>query len=335
MKRKGATSDVRLRRIFEIHKILRRNRRGLSAEDLRRYCFEVDPDLVSAADKNATRTIMNDLKFLKEMGAPLPIKANKHSGYYYEEPYSLLEGLDDSYLGSLNEVLALLRQLSRSKEFFGLEDLLLRLEQRVAVTQAEPNSLIEFDESELTGREHLINLYRTIQNQAYLRIAYKTFQGEESMNRHVFPLLLKEYNNRWVLIGWENGRPVPQNLPLDRIVSWRETAEVFAYPKTFDSRSYFRYVLGTTKTTEKPQAAVLRFTAERGKYVETKKIHPLQETTWLPDGKLEVRLLVELNRELEARILEFGKDVCVVAPSSLRERIRQILQEALEEYTSE
>lgn len=335
MRKKGATSDARLRRIFEIHKLLRRQRRGLSAEDLRRHCSEVDPDLISAADKSATRTIMNDLKFLKEMGAPLPIKANKHSGYYYEEPYSLLEGLDDSYLGSLNEVLALLRQLSRSKEFFGLEDLLLRLEQRVALTQAEQNSYIEFDESELTGRNHLIGLYRSIQNQAYLRVTYKTFQGDEPMNRHVFPLLLKEYNNRWVLIGWESGRATPQNLPLDRIVSWRETAEGFVHPKFFDSGSYFRYVLGTTRTTDEPQIVVLRFTAERGKYVETKKIHSLQEATWLSDGSLEVRLLVELNRELEARILEFGKDVCVVAPLTLRERIQHILRKALEVYNNE
>ena len=120
MKKKGATSDVRLRRIFEIHKVLRRYRRGISAEALCQHCHDADPELMPVVDKNATRTIMNDLKFLKGMGAPLPLRANKHDGYYYEEPYSLLEGLDDSYLGSLNEVLALLRQLSRSKEFLGL-----------------------------------------------------------------------------------------------------------------------------------------------------------------------------------------------------------------------
>jgi hypothetical protein len=93
----------------------------------------------------------------------------------------------------LNEALALLRQLSKSKEFIGLEDLLLRLEQRVSVTMAEKNAIIQFDEAELVGRQHLIGLYRAIQKEAFLRVTYQTYQGDESMTRHIFPLILKEY----------------------------------------------------------------------------------------------------------------------------------------------
>ena len=339
MKKQGAVSDLRLRRIFEIHKILRTHRSGLSAKELGKLCFEANQELLpdwsrSNEDKNSSsiRTIMNDLKFLRGLGAPLPERANKHSGYGYEHPYSLLEGLDDSYLGSLNEVLALLRQLSRTKEFLGLEDLLLRLEQRLTVTEADPNLLIEFDDAEQTGREHLIGLYRAIQKQAFLRIIYQTFQSDEPMNRHIYPLLLKEYNNRWVLVGWENGRDTLQNLPLDRIITQRETAETFVHPKSFDSRTYFQYLLGTTKTGKEPLEVVLHFTKERRKYVETKKIHPTQKSVRLPDGGLEVRLFVELNQELDAKILEFGKDVTVIEPPSLRDRIKENLQQALNSY---
>ncbi|MFD2936163.1 helix-turn-helix transcriptional regulator [Spirosoma flavum] len=330
MKKQGAVSDLRLKRIFEIHKVLRKTHRGWSAEELCELCREVDPSLNPEVDK---RTTMNDLKFLREvLQAPLPERANKHHGYYYSEPYSILEGLDDSYLGGLNEALALLRQLSKSKEFIGLEDLLLRLEQRITLTSADQNVVIEFDEAELIGREHLIGLYQATQKRSFLRITYKTFQGEEPMSRHILPLLLKQYNNRWVLIGWENGRPTPQNLPLDRIKRFYETAEEFVYPKTFKSRTYFQYLLGTTKTDEEAVPVVLHFSPERSKYVETKMIHPTQETTRLPDGRLEVRLLVELNRELDARILEFGRDVTVIAPSLLRERIKESLIEALRQY---
>lgn len=326
MKKQGADSGRRLKRIFELHKVLRNSHRGWSARELCAACQEVDADVDE-------RTIMNDLKFLRDtLHAPLPERANKHDGYYYATPYSILDGLDDSYLGGLNEALALLRQLAKSTEFIGLEDLLLRLEQRVSVTSAEPSAAIQFDETELIGREHLIGLYNAIQKGVFLRLTYQTFQGEASMTRHVFPLLLKEYNNRWVLVGWENGRPVPQNLPLDRITSFRETAEPFVHPKVFDSRTYFQHLLGTTKTGTDPENVVLHFTAERSKYVDTKKMHPQQQTTRLPDGRLEVRLLVELNQELEARILEFGKDVEVIGPMELRQRIRENLREALGLY---
>ena len=325
MKKAGATSDVRLRRIFEIHKALRQSVRGKSAKDLCLVCRTDD-------DTPDERTIANDIKFLRDLGAPLPDRANRHDGYYYQKPYSLLEALDDSYMGSMNEALALLRQLSKSKEFIGLEDLLLRIEQRISTTLAEQNAVIEFDEAELVGREHLIGLYRATQKQTFLRIVYWKFQGEEPKSRHVFPLLLKQYNNRWVLVGWENSRTILQKLPLDRIVSFRETAEEFAYPKTFNSRTYFQNLIGTTKTDKEPVSVVLHFTPSRSKYVETKKIHSTQQTSPLANGGLEVRLLVELNQELDAKILEFGKDVTVIAPPFLRKRIKETLQQALNSY---
>ncbi len=329
MKKDGAMSDKRLKRIFEIHKVLRRGNRGWSAEELCEVCKEVDPTV----DK---RTVGNDLKFLRDvLHAPLPKRANKHSGYRYDytaHTNSILEGLDNPYTSKLNEALALLRQLAESKEFVGLGDLLVRLEQRVAVTTAEQNSFIAFDEAELVGREHLVGLYRAIQKRAFLRVTYRTFQGEEPMIRHVIPLLLKEYNNRWVLVVWEKDHPMPQNLPLDRIGSFRETGEDFTYPKTFDSPTYFQHLLGTSKTGGEPQLVILQFTAKRGKYVATKKIHPRQEIDWLPNGKLEVRLLVELNQELEARLLEFGRDVTVMAPPDLRNRIKENLRDALSHY---
>ncbi len=326
MKKPGAIGDLRLKRIFAIHKVLRTGYTGRSAADLCAACQEVD----KGVDE---RTIRNDLKFMRhELQAPLPERANKHDGYFYKDAYSLFEGLDNTYLGGLNEALALLRQLAKSAEFIGLEDLLLRLEQRIALTSAEHNPVIEFDEAELTGRQHLIGLYTAIQKRAFLRVTYQPFQSDVPMIRHMFPLLLKQYNNRWVLVGWENGKDRPQNLPLDRIVTFRATAESFVYPKSFNGRTYFQYLLGTTKTDTEPETVLLHFTSERGKYVETKKIHPTQEVDWLSDGCLEVRLFVELNRELIARILEFGADVRVMAPPILKEQIINQLRAALNQY---
>ena len=202
----------------------------------------------------------------------------------------------------------------------------------MALTTAEINLIIDFDEAELTGRQHLIGLYRAIQNRAFLQIKYQPFQSEQVMIRHVFPLLLKEYNNRWVLISWEPDRDTPQNLPLDRIRSFYETAATFPYPKSFDGKGYFANLIGTTKTDKEPQTVVLRFTKNRANYVSTKKLHQSQQETWFPDGSLEIRLFIELNRELEARILEFGADVLVFQPPKLREKIREALAQALAQY---
>lgn len=318
---------MRLRRVIEIHKALRQTIRGRSADELGAICREQITD----CDVDE-RTIANDIKLLRDLGAPLPNRANKHRGYFYDGDFSLFEALDGSYLGGLNEALALLRQLSGTTEFIGLEDLLLRIEQRVALTTAETNPIINFDEAELTGRQHLIGLYQAIQKRAFLQIKYQPFQSEQVTVRHVFPLLLKEYNNRWVLIGREPAYDTPQNLPLDRITSFYETATTFPYPKSFDGAGYFTDLIGTTKTDKEPQTVVLQFTKNRANYVSTKKLHHSQQETWLPDSGLEISLFVELNRELEARILEFGADVLVLQPPELRQKIRDVLAQALAQY---
>ena len=326
MKDSGDNTGKRLKRIFQLHKTLRRSRRGWSAAELADICGEIDPGVNQ-------RTIMSDIKFLRDvLHAPLPERANKHDGYCYTAPYSILEGIDDSYLGSLNEVLALLRQMAGSKEFIGLEDLLLRLEKRVALTTAETDVTIDFDEAELTGKQHLLSLHNAIRNQRFLRVTYQPFVQEVPAVRHIFPLLLKEYNNRWFLIGWELNRETPQTLALDRITSMRITVEDFSYLKSFDRKTYFKTILGVSASGNPPEEIVLRFSKERAQYVVTKKLWPTQQEVWLPDGELEVRFQVQLNRELEAKLLEFGKDVVVILPLTLRNALRAILQQAAANY---
>ncbi|WP_394341931.1 WCX domain-containing protein [Spirosoma fluviale] len=48
---------------------------------------------------------------------------------------------------------------------------------------------------------------------------------------------------------------------------------------------------------------------------------------------LEVELVIKINRELEAQLLSFGKDLTVLSPPSLQSAIRQIIEQALEVYS--
>jgi predicted DNA-binding transcriptional regulator YafY len=327
MKNTGQTDSKRLKRLFVLHRVLRKTQPkfGKSAEYLQECCREVDADVTD-------RTIRTDLRLLRdELGAPLPEKAHKAYGYYYDRPYSLLEGLDDSYLGTINEAIALLRQISKAKEFIGLEDLLLRLEQRMTLTSVERNPVIEFEEVELAGREHLIGLYRATTKKQFLRVTYQAFTESAPAKRHVYPLLLKEFNNRWFLVGWEKDREFLQTLAIDRIQSFRETVETFPCNRHFNAATYFNDLIGMRKTGS-PVNVILHFSAERGQYVRTKKLHPSQNAEVQPDGSYRVRLMVELNRELEARILEFGADVIVLEPAVLRESIQHQLKTAWDRY---
>lgn len=302
----------RLNRLFAIHQKLR-TMQAYNAQALIEAIAEKVEQHIS------DRTLRDDIEDLRNMGAEIPKRAKS---YRYVVPFSFLEKLDDSYYGSLNEAVALLRQVSKTKEFLGLEDILVRLEQRLSLTEAEKNTAITFEEVELKGKEHLPKLYQTIQKQQFIRIDYMPF-GKRAYQRHIFPLLLKEYNNRWFLIGWENGKNDIQNLPLDRIGNFHETYETFGYDKYFDWRERFNNMIGTTLEGTL-ETILLRFNENRFPYVMTKKLHHSQQLV----GQRVVSIQVYTNRELIAKILEFGADVEVLEPEELRQKIAETLRSA-------
>jgi len=320
----GAVSQKRLSRVLRMHRLLRTGQ-AFSGEQLAEACREIDPAVTP-------RTVADDLKFLRdELQAPLPERANKWQGYRYERSFSIFEGLDDTFAGTLGEVLALVRQLARNPQFAGLEDLLLRLEQRAeAVSHHERNSVLQFEQTELRGQEHLIPLYQHLLSGQTLALRYQPY--DRPVETHTIrPALLKEFNGRWFLFAWkvEGFRQKP--FPLDRIIGFVPRPESIP-TGALDLAGHFAPLVGVTDRDAEPVTVQLYFSAGRGHYVQTKKLHPSQQTERLPDGRWNVTLRVKLNLELEAKLLEFGPDVEVLEPLDLRERMADCLRVALGQY---
>ncbi len=79
------------------------------------------------------------------------------------------------------------------------------------------------------------------------------------------------------------------------------------------------------------ETVCLRFSESRFPYVMTKKLHHSQELA----GERMISICVYINRELIARILEFGADVEVLEPKELRKKIAEILEKASAKYKEE
>jgi len=77
---------------------------------------------------------------------------------------------------------------------------------------------------------------------------------------------------------------------------------------------------------------VLRFDPAPARWVSEERWHPEQEGEWLPDGRYELRFPYADPTELVMDILRYGPEVEVVAPESLRERVKTRLAEALKRY---
>src|SRR3990170_3263579 len=80
------------------------------------------------------------------------------------------------------------------------------------------------------------------------------------------------------------------------------------------------------------QIAVLRFTAERARWVADEQWHPRQAGRFLEDGRYELRVPYSDPRELVMDILRYGPDVEVMAPPELRATVAERLRAASSQY---
>lgn len=79
---------------------------------------------------------------------------------------------------------------------------------------------------------------------------------------------------------------------------------------------------------------MLRFTAERARWVADERGHPQQTGQYLTDGRYELRIPYRDDRELVMDILRYGPDVEVIAPEGLRDEVTRRLEAALAQYST-
>jgi predicted DNA-binding transcriptional regulator YafY len=80
------------------------------------------------------------------------------------------------------------------------------------------------------------------------------------------------------------------------------------------------------------KTAVLRFSAERARWVADERWHPEQTGQYLTDKRYELRIPYRDDRELVMDILRHGAEVEVVGPATLREQVAAALEAALDQY---
>jgi predicted DNA-binding transcriptional regulator YafY len=164
-----------------------------------------------------------------------------------------------------------------------------------------------------------------------LWIEYHARSTDERSERTVSPQRITHYRETWYLDAWDEGRNALRTFSIDRIA--RATAldtPAFDVPED-ELEEHYASAYGIFGG-KADKTAVLRFTRDAARWVSAEKWYPQQESEWLPDGRYELRVPYREPRELVMDIMRRGEDVEVVAPEELRERVREELRRALEQY---
>lgn len=288
------------------------------------------------------RQIRDDIKYMRDrVTYDAPIKAYQYDGkkcyYRYEDrDFSIFNNAlsveEVSKLRSTIEMLARFRDGSKNA---WLEEVISNLEYRFGVKGSGEN-VVSFEQNEqLRGLEFLGELIDSAIHHQPLRILYRSYYGIEH-NTIVHPYHIKQFNNRWFLLGLEetdNGNRLT-NKALDRIVKFSRANVSFIPNTEVDFREYFKDIVGVTVPKEHPVAekVVLKFDPARFPYIVSKPIHPSQEVISEEDCTLQIS--VRPNKELESRIFSYGPQVEVLEPEWLRQQIEGKIEETLKKYSS-
>ena len=202
--------------------------------------------------------------------------------------------------------------------------------------ETDCSKVVGFDwNRQLKGREFFTKLLSAIVKGTVLHIKYQSFKRSAAKMYVVHPYFLKEYNNRWFLLGWGDDKNALITLSLDRIISLKELPEKTLRPNESINFSdeYFEDIIGITRKDDNVLTKIrLWISPQLTPYIKTKPIHNSQIIKSEDVTGMIVEIYLYPNFEMEQEFLSHGEGLKVISPDSVRNRILKRLKAALDNY---
>ncbi|MFN7116154.1 MAG: helix-turn-helix transcriptional regulator [Saprospiraceae bacterium] len=334
-----ARSKYQFGRLQIIDRELRKRDR-VKTKDLKKI---IEAELSIKVD---VKTIQEDLKAMKDdsvLGyyAPIEYDTRSKSYYYTDRSYTIRAfGLKE------DEIQTLLMYAQRLKLYsdYGLLQMFSSAMDKVLnavaiqknVGKGKDINLVEWVQFEevmpVQGSEYIPIIADALENRRKLQLTYRKFQSYDIASvKIVAPHLLKEYENRWYMIAYDEEDQRMKTYALDRIEALMPTNESFEL-QSIDFQEHFKYSMGITINDMPPQEIILAFDPIQGMYVKSLPLHHSQKV--LKDNELEtiISINVKPTYEFYAKILSFGNSVKIVSPAHIAAEVKNRLAQALKNY---
>ena len=348
-------------RYYILDKLLANRYHNYSTEDLCRLVNEELEELKPEKKESwqvSRRTIELDLHYL-EYESPFvaeiehyqidavsqrTLKTIKKSCHRYADPsFSIFtQKLTDDEKHLLGEAFTLLGQFDGLPNLEGLE----RLRESLKVKTGR--QIVSFTRNPLEGKSLLGELFTAITQKQVVELHFHKFDTPETdRSVVVFPYLLKEYNRRWYLIAAAEDTGKLLSFALDRLDKF--VALPARHYKEYDGdlNECFEDIIGVTLIEGNSLQTILFWVSDYSKdYVATKPLHESQRHY---KGKKEEELCQQYpmldggaffsidcieNYELIRELSSFGKDLLVLTPTDIQQKVRDRLTAQLQAYKS-
>lgn len=334
-----ATNKNALIRYKTIDKCLQNRSRYWTLKDLIEACSDALYEYEGKHSLVSKRTTQLDIQTMRsnKLGYNAPIIVQRRKYYTYEdENYSITNiPITQLDLAILSESMEVLSQFKDFSLFSDLNGVIQKLEDKVYRESGQKDSIIHLEKNEhLVGLNHLDTIYQAILKRVVLQFTYQSFKARSSSQFLFHCYILKEFNNRWFVIGKKNNQDKIFTLALDRILKLDVELDTEYNRQHFDPDMYYQNTYGVTVLNESEIInIVLKINRSNAPYVLTKPFHHSQELVQRhEDGAVTVSLRVHHNFEIERLILGFADSIEVLKPRKLRSRIKKKFKQALANY---
>lgn len=192
---------------------------------------------------------------------------------------------------------------------------------------------IHFEKRRPQGTENLFGLLHAIRNQVQIRFVYRKFWEDTLTNRVVEPYAVKEFRNRWYVLGKDMNDHQVKSFALDRLSELDITKKKFQFPVDFNVNDHYRYCFGIiSPNDDKPEEVILSFNAFQGKYIKSLPLHESQQVLIDNDQELRIQLTLFITHDFFMELLSYGANLKVLKPVRLVNDIKKSLEVTLKQY---
>lgn len=298
-------------------------------EDLINTCSEQLSNHYGRETQVSRRQILEDLKFIESTeGYNAPIhryKEGRRVYYRYEDiNFSIYKKVfSEQELETIKEAINI---FSNIQGLDWTDTLNTKLSAALNLNKQEKR-VIDFEENKfLKGLKFLNPLYHYTINSQCINVKYKPF-SEVAQSYIISPYYIKQYNNRWFLLGKNHKEDYLQTIPLDRIINITPSNESYI-ENSIDFEIYFDEIIGITNFENRYiQNIKIKLSDRIIPYIESKPIHSTQRIS----GNI-LSIDIKINYELESLILSFGENMQVLEPLELKNKIKERLETTVNQY---
>jgi len=268
-------------------------------------------------------------------------KNSKNCIFYWNRSFTIFsQEMSREERNLLREVLSTIGQFNGLDNFKWLDDF------KIGLGLEERRQIISFSNNPFLQNSNLLGtLFDQISNEVVIKLSYHTFTDPTIRSIVFHPYLLKQYNDRWFLLGAADSDHKILTFALDRIDEVEPLPEKKYAECPVELQERFENIVGVTLYEERKCEHILCWVNDSSKgYVDTK---PMHESYTPYKGEKEIELHNQYpqlegglffsidcipNFELIRELCSFGSNLVVLTPDTIRSEIRNRLQEHLEQY---